>query len=457
MFVDEAEVFVQAGSGGDGSVSFRREKYVPRGGPDGGDGGRGGDVVFVVDPNLTTLADLRYKRHYKAERGANGSGGHRQGRRGADCEVSVPPGTVVRDRDSGAVLADLTEPGQRVIVARGGRGGRGNARFATSRRQAPRMAEKGEPGEARWLKLELHLLADVGLVGWPNAGKSSLLARVSAARPKVAAYPFTTLAPHLGVVERGPGRSFVVADIPGLIEGAHRGAGLGHTFLRHIRRTRVLVYVVDAAGTEGREPSQDLETLRRELRAFEPALLDRPGLVAANKMDLPETSEHLPGLREAAARYGLEVVPVSAATGKGINQLLDRIEDLLARAPRPSGLPVAEGRRVYRAGPDRRRVLVRRAADGAWTVSGPLIDRWVAMTPFENDEAVRWLLRRLDRLGVETSLRDAGARDGDTVRVGPLELVLKDEEQRIAPAAKAGRPGQEMPAAGGETGDHQGA
>ncbi|PZN08791.1 MULTISPECIES: GTPase ObgE [Thermaerobacter] len=431
-FVDEAEIYVEGGTGGNGAVSFRREKYVPRGGPDGGDGGRGGDVVLVVDPSLTTLADLRYRRHYRAGRGGHGEGGNRQGRRGDDCYVRVPPGTVVRDRDTGAVLADLADPGQRVVVARGGRGGRGNARFATPQRQAPRFAERGEPGERRWLKLELRLLADVGLVGWPNAGKSSLLARISAARPKVAAYPFTTLAPNLGVVHRGPGRSFVVADIPGLIEGAHQGVGLGHEFLRHIQRTRVLIYVVDAAATEGRDPRQDLATLRDELHAYEPALLERPGVVAANKVDLPTAAEHLSRLEEAARRWGLEMLPVSAATGEGIDRLLDRVEALLARAPAPQPLP-AEARKVYRAGPDPRRIEVRREPDGAWTLHGPLLDRWVAMTDFANEEAVRWLLRRMERLGAEEALRAAGARNGDTVRLGPMELLLGDERGATEP------------------------
>ena len=453
LFVDEAEIFVQGGTGGNGAVSFRREKYVPRGGPDGGDGGRGGDVVLVVDPALNTLADLRYRRHYRAGRGGHGEGGNRHGRRGQDCEVRVPPGTVVRDRDTGEVLADLSEPGQRIVVARGGRGGRGNARFATPRRQAPRLAENGEPGEARWLRLELRLLADVGLVGWPNAGKSSLLARVSAARPKIAAYPFTTLAPNLGVVERGLGRSFVMADIPGLIEGAHQGVGLGHEFLRHIQRTRVLVYVVDAAGSEGRDPGQDLATLRDELEAYEPALLERPGVVAANKMDLPEARQRLAGLEAAAARWGLEVIPISAATGQGVDRLLDRVEALLARAPRPQPVP-AEGRKVYRPGPDPRRLEARRTPDGAWTLAGPLVERWIAMTNFDNDEAVRWLLRRLERLGAEDVLRAAGARNGDTVRLGPLELVLGDEQGRTTPEDEdehprgAGREDAALPEAG---------
>ncbi|PZN11436.1 MAG: GTPase ObgE, partial [Bacillota bacterium] len=427
MFVDEAEIFVQGGDGGNGAVSFRREKYVPRGGPDGGDGGRGGDVVLVVDPALNTLADLRYRRHYRAERGGNGEGSNRHGRRGRDCEVRVPPGTIVRDRDTGEVLADLAEAGQRLVVARGGRGGRGNARFATPRRQAPRIAEKGEPGEARWLRLELRLLADVGLVGWPNAGKSSLLARVSAARPKIAAYPFTTLAPNLGVVERGPGRSFVIADIPGLIEGAHAGAGLGLEFLRHIQRTRVLIYVLDAAGTEGRNPVEDLATLRQELAAFEPSLLERPAVVAANKMDLPAARERLEVIERAAGETGMAVVPISAATGEGVDELLDRVEAMLARAPRPQVVPAAE-RRVYRARPDPRKVEARRRDDGTWTVEGPLVNRWIAMTDFDNEEAVRWLLHRLERLGAEQALREAGARDGDTVVIGPLEFVLGDEE-----------------------------
>ncbi len=330
MFVDTARIFVKAGDGGDGCVSFRREKYVPFGGPDGGDGGKGGDIVLVADPDLHTLMDFRYQRHFRAERGQHGQGANRHGAAGDDLRLRVPPGTLVRDAETGAVLADLAHPGQEVVVARGGRGGRGNARFKGPTNQAPRHAEPGKPGEERWLELELKLLADVGLVGFPNAGKSTLLSRLTAARPKVGAYPFTTLVPNLGVAEY-QGESFVLADIPGLIEGAHRGAGLGHEFLRHVERTRVLVHVVDAAGTEGRDPVEDYRTVNRELELHDPELLYRPQVVAANKVDLPAAREHLPRLREAAAAAGHRVCPVSAVTGAGLNDLLAAVVSELRR------------------------------------------------------------------------------------------------------------------------------
>lgn len=331
MFVDTARIFVKAGDGGDGCVSFRREKYVPFGGPDGGDGGKGGDVVLVADPALHSLMDFRYRRHFRAERGQHGQGANRHGAAGADLRLPVPPGTVVRDAETGVVLGDLAHAGQEVVVARGGRGGRGNARFKGPTRQAPRHAEAGKPGEERWLELELKLLADVGLVGFPNAGKSTLLARLTAARPKVGAYPFTTLVPNLGVAEY-QGDSFVVADIPGLIAGAHRGAGLGHEFLRHVERTRVLVHVVDAAGTEGRDPVEDYRTVNRELELHDPDLLRRPQVVAANKVDLPDAEAHLPRLREAAAAAGHRVYPVSAVTGAGLNDLMAAVVSELRRA-----------------------------------------------------------------------------------------------------------------------------
>ncbi|MEW5762825.1 MAG: GTPase ObgE [Bacillota bacterium] len=342
MFYDEAKIYVKGGDGGNGCVAFRREKYVPRGGPAGGDGGRGGNVVLRADAQLATLIDLRYRRHYRAARGAHGLGKNMHGRDGEDLVVRVPVGTVVRDAATGALLADLVTDGQEVVVARGGRGGRGNARFATSTRRAPAFAEKGKPGEERWVLLELKLLADAGLVGFPNAGKSTLIARVSAARPKIADYPFTTLEPHLGVVRVGEGESFVLADIPGLIEGAHRGSGLGHRFLRHIERTRLLVHVLDTAGSGGRDPVQDFAVINRELAAYDPELAARPQIVAANKMDLPGAAANLERLREVLGeRY--EIYPISALTGEGLPRLVHRIAALLRELPRPA-LREAEGR-----------------------------------------------------------------------------------------------------------------
>lgn len=334
MFIDRAKIFVRGGDGGNGCVAFRREKYVPKGGPAGGDGGRGGHVILIADAGLRTLVDFRYRVHYRAPRGEHGRGKGMHGRDGEDLTIRVPVGTVVRDAATGEILADLVREGQQVVVARGGRGGRGNMHFATPVERAPERAEPGRPGEERWLELELKLLADVGLVGMPNAGKSTLLARVSAARPKIASYPFTTLVPHLGVVRVDEGRSFVMADIPGLIAGAAAGAGLGHGFLRHIERTQVLLYVLDVAGTEGRDPLEDLQTLKEELRLYNPELLARPQVVAANKMDLPGSEEGLARL-QAALEGSYEIFPISGLTGAGVDQLVYRLGELVDRHKGP--------------------------------------------------------------------------------------------------------------------------
>jgi len=332
VFIDQARIHVKAGDGGRGSVAFRREKFVPKGGPSGGDGGRGGDVLLLADPALNTLLPFRYKRRFKAGRGAHGEGAGRSGRSGKDLVISVPLGTIVIDDASGEQIADLTGLAERVIIARGGRGGRGNAHFATSTHRAPREAEPGGVGEERWLRLELRLLADVGLVGLPNAGKSSLLRRISAARPKVAAYPFTTTEPVLGVIPFPDAPGIVVADIPGLIEGAHRGAGLGHEFLRHIERTRILVHVVDLSEAD---PLRAVEIVERELTLHSPALAGRPIVMAANKLDLPDARAHWEAFRTAASARGRTVLPISAATGEGIPALLTAIVALLRAAPPP--------------------------------------------------------------------------------------------------------------------------
>jgi GTPase len=334
LFIDRARVYVKAGSGGRGCVAFRREKFVPKGGPSGGDGGRGGDVSLLADPGLNTLLAFRYKRIYRAGRGAHGEGGGRAGRSAEDLTIRVPVGTRVTDEGTETLLADLTQPGQAVIVARGGRGGRGNARFATPTHRTPREAEPGEPGEDRWLVLELRLLADVGLVGLPNAGKSSLLSRISAARPKIADYPFTTVEPVLGVVPLPDAPGIVVADIPGLIEGAHRGAGLGHEFLRHIERTRVLIHVVDLSGPD---PLDAVGTVERELELHAPALRAKPALIAANKLDLPEARARWQAFAEALRAQGRTVLPLSAATGEGVPALLTALVTLLRAASPPSG------------------------------------------------------------------------------------------------------------------------
>jgi GTP-binding protein len=332
MFIDRALIEVKAGDGGNGCVSFRREKFVPKGGPDGGDGGDGGDVVLVADENLSTLLDFQYRRHYRAQRGAHGEGANRQGKRGGLLVVPVPPGTVVKDADTQDVLADLLQHGQRVVVAKGGRGGRGNARFATSTHRAPRQAEPGEPGQERRVALELRLIADAGLIGFPNAGKSTLLSRVSAARPKIADYPFTTTEPYLGVVGLPDGRSFVLADIPGLIAGAHQGAGLGHTFLRHIARTRVLIHLIDLAAD--RDPLQDFQSVNDELWLYDQSLRHRPMLVALNKIDVSDARAKVPAVGAALTAAGYRVFAVSGVTGEGVEALMLATADALAERGR---------------------------------------------------------------------------------------------------------------------------
>lgn len=426
MFYDKAKIFVKGGDGGNGCVAMRREKYVPEGGPWGGDGGRGGDVVFQADEGLRTLVDFRYQRHYKSERGQHGMGKNMHGRSGEDLVVRVPVGTIVRDADTGNLLADLVKDGQEVRVARGGRGGRGNARFATPLNKAPTMAEKGEPGEERWLELELKLLADVGLIGFPNAGKSTLISKVSAARPKIANYPFTTLEPNLGVVRLDEGRSFVMADIPGLIEGAHEGVGLGHDFLRHTERTRLLIHVIDAAGSEGRDPVADFQAINRELRLYDPKLSLRPQVVAANKMDLPGAAENLERLQNyLKEEYGekYEIFFISALAGDGLKPLIFRVADLLDQMP-PEEVAEEEVPLVTTYQPEPRFTVTR--DEWGYVVSGREIERHIAMTDMENDEAVERLQRIMNLMGIYGALKEAGAKEGDTVRIKDLEFEYVD-------------------------------
>jgi GTPase len=429
MFLDRADLIVIAGNGGDGAATFRREAHVPRGGPDGGDGGRGGSVYLVVDIGQTMLVDYRTRHHFRAEHGGRGTGARRHGKAGADLELAVPPGTVVFDALSGDLLADLVHPSQRVMVARGGRGGLGNTHFATSTHQAPRHAQKGEPGEERRVRLELRLIADVGLVGLPNAGKSTLLAALTAAQPKVADYPFTTLEPNLGVldlsvVDERDERRPTLADLPGLIEGASSGAGLGHAFLRHVERTRVLVHVVDIAAPD---PERDYEVIREELEARDPALLTKTALVAANKMDLDPDPEVLRAFEQARAADGLEVVRISAADGSGLRELraaLARLLPIDAESGRPGE---AAGIVVHRFDPASTGFSVAREDDGAWRVDGRRVERLVAQTDFENDESAARFQRELGRLGIVEALRRAGATRGDLVRIGDEELEWGSE------------------------------
>lgn len=324
-FIDEAKIYVKAGDGGRGCVSFRREKYVPKGGPDGGNGGRGGDVLLIAEGRLASLLDFKYKREYKAERGQHGMGSMCSGRDGLDLKINVPVGTVVKDADTGEALADLVADGQEYLVSRGGRGGKGNAHFATSTHQTPRFAQPGEPGEEKNLKLELKLLADVGIIGFPNAGKSTLISHISAAKPRIADYPFTTLVPNLGIVKFEDFGGFVVADIPGLIEGAHEGKGLGVRFLKHIERTSIFIHVIDLSPVSGRDPKEDFEVVNRELRAFKAELAERPQVVALNKTDIPEAEEKVAELLKFFNGLGIKVFPISAATGKGLKELVNYV------------------------------------------------------------------------------------------------------------------------------------
>lgn len=415
MFFDEAKIHVKAGDGGNGAIAFRREKYVPRGGPAGGNGGNGGDVILEVNRQLNTLVHFQNKAHFKAGRGAHGKGKNQTGARGEDAIIVVPSGTVVRDAATDDLLGDLTEPGQRVIVARGGQGGRGNASFATSTRQAPRLAERGAPGEERWLRLELKLLADVGLIGMPNAGKSTLLAAVSAARPKIADYPFTTLQPNLGVVTVNDEYEFVLADLPGLIEGAHAGAGLGHQFLRHIERTRLFVHLLDG---DDDDPLGHFDQINEELRLFKSALAERSQIVVLNKMDLPDARNHWPDVKAAMRTRGLSAYAISAATGEGVRELMAQVGQRLSSLPRPK--PEPDEIPVFRL-EEKPEFTVEWEGDG-WRVRGERVERLATQTMWEYHDAVQRAGRILEAMGVIDALRQAGVQPEDTVRIGVIEL-----------------------------------
>lgn len=429
MFVDKAKVFIKGGDGGDGLVAFRRELYVPEGGPAGGDGGKGGDVIFRVDEGLRTLMDFRYQKHFKAPRGEKG---RNKSRHGADAEnliVRVPPGTVVVDDDTGDVIADMTRHGQEVVVAKGGRGGRGNTRFRAPNNPAPAIAENGEEGQERWVVLELKVMADVGLVGFPSVGKSTLLSVVSGARPKIGAYPFTTLTPNLGVVDLGDDRSFVMADLPGLIEGAHAGVGLGHEFLRHVERTRIIVHVVDMSGTEGRDPFDDWLKINEELKLYNPKLAERPQIVAANKMDMPDAETNLRSFRErlSDASPKTEVLPVSSLTRQGVPELLYRVADLLDSLPDPTSLEEAETAGpeesvVYRFEGDENAEFTIRRENETFVVESESIEKLVKRTQFASYEAVMRFAAILRNLGVDAELRKRGATNGSTIRIGDFEF-----------------------------------
>lgn len=435
MFLDTAKISVKAGRGGDGMVAFRREKYVPDGGPWGGDGGRGGNVIFVVDEGLRTLMDFRYNRKFKAQAGEKGMTKGMHGKGAKDLYVRVPQGTTVRDAETGKVITDLVEHGQEFIIAHGGRGGRGNIRFATPRNPAPEIAENGEPGEERELELELKILADVGLVGFPSVGKSTLLSVVSAAKPKIGAYHFTTIVPNLGMVRTKSGSSFAMADLPGLIEGASQGVGLGTQFLRHIERTRVILHVVDMSASEGRDPYEDYVAINKELETYNLRLMERPQIIVANKMDMPEAEENLAMFKEKlAANYDeFEEQPlifaISGLAHQGLDALLDATADLLDKTDEfllYTEEDLQDDEVYYGFNPDEKPFEISRDDDAAWVLSGEKLEKLFVMTNMERDESIMKFARQLRGMGVDEALRERGAKDGDIVRLGNFEFEFVD-------------------------------
>jgi len=427
MFVDKAKIYVKGGDGGDGLVSFRREKYVPEGGPAGGDGGKGADIIFRVDEGLRTLMDFRYQRHFKAPRGEKGRNKSQHGANAENMIVRIPPGTVIIDDDTQEVIADLTRHGQQVVVAKGGRGGRGNIRFATPNNPAPELAENGEEGQERWIVLELKVMADVGLVGFPSVGKSTLLSVVSAAKPKIGAYHFTTITPNLGMVDVGDGRSFVMADLPGLIEGASEGVGLGHEFLRHVERTRLIVHVIDMAGSEGRDPFEDWQKINGELEQYNAELAKRPQIIVANKMDIPEAADNLKEFRKQIAEIDpeLEILEMSSLTRQGVQEVLYKAADLLDQIPEaPAVEEVAEQteRKIYKLDKKEDNSFTIRRENETFVVESEKIDRMMKRMQLNTHEAILKLARTLRHMGVDEELRKRGAEDGTIVRIGDFEF-----------------------------------
>ena len=419
MFIDEAKIHVQSGRGGDGIISFHREPYRPKGGPDGGDGGRGGDVILRATEGLNTLLQFKHQVHFHAEDGEDGGPNRRTGRSGRDLIIAVPVGTVIKDAATGKILADLAEPGAELLAARGGEGGRGNAHFASPTYQAPRICERGEPGEGRWLLLELKLLADVGIIGYPNVGKSTLISAVSAVRPKIAPYPFTTLEPHLGVVQVGDFETFTIVDIPGLIEGAHEGRGLGDRFLRHVERARLLLHLIDISGIEGRDPLDDYEKINRELRAFSPQLSERPQIVAGNKIDLIDAKEVEAVVERFAARK-VELIPISAVTGAGVRELMELCHRKLKESHKVE--EERPRRRVYRL-PEGPELLILQGEEG-FTISGERVRR-LSRLLIKDREGLDYLNGELERLGVIRELRLRGLRSGDLIKLNDLEFEYR--------------------------------
>lgn len=423
MFADTAEILIKAGNGGNGLVSFRREIYVPAGGPDGGDGGKGGDIVFAVDPEVSTLADFKFKRKYFAENGGDGKAKKCSGKNGADLVIGVPEGTVVRDKESGLVLADMTGEKKRVVVAKGGNGGFGNTHFATPVRQAPQFAKSGIKTMEQTVTLELKMIADVGLVGFPNVGKSTILSRVTSCKPKIANYHFTTLQPNLGVVFMGEGRSFVMADIPGIIEGAWQGQGLGHDFLRHIERTRLIIHVIDVSGSEGRNPIDDFNDINNELKLYSDRLAGLPQVVAANKCDIVYDSEKKDEFLSYLKERGVKCFEISAATGQGLTPLMQYVEKRIKDLP---PVPVFETELIYGEYELSDEFEITREDDSVYVVSGPFAERLVGSVNFENDESAAYFQRALRRRGIIDALCEAGCHEGDTVRIEDIEFTYMD-------------------------------
>ena len=435
MFLDTAKINVKAGRGGDGMVAFRREKYVPNGGPWGGDGGKGGSVIFKVDEGLRTLMDFRYNRKFKAKNGEKGMTKGMHGRGAEDLIVAIPPGTTVRDAQTGKVVTDLVENGQEFVAAKGGRGGRGNIRFATPRNPAPEISENGEPGEERDLQLELKILADVGLVGFPSVGKSTLLSVVSAAKPKIGAYHFTTIVPNIGMVRTKSGESFAMADLPGLIEGASQGIGLGTQFLRHIERTRVILHVIDMSAAEGRDPYEDYQSINKELETYNLRLMERPQIIVANKMDMSEAEENLQEFKKKLAADYDEfedlpmIFPISSLAHQGLENLLEATAELLDKTDEfllYSEDELAQEEVYYGFDEEQKPFEISRDDDATWVLSGEKLEKLFVMTNLERDEAIMKFARQLRGMGVDEALRERGAKDGDLVRIGKFEFEFVD-------------------------------
>ena len=415
MFTDYVKIIIKSGNGGDGAVTFRREKYVAAGGPDGGDGGRGGSIFFRVDPNANTLIDFRYNKKYKAQDGENGSGGHKYGKSGEDLYINVPIGTIIKDAETGKVVADLSNPGQEELILKGGRGGKGNSHFATATRQVPRFAQAGEDGEEKEIILELKLLADVGLLGFPNVGKSTFLSVVTDAKPKIANYHFTTIEPNLGVVKTKNGDSFVIADIPGIIEGASEGVGLGIQFLRHVERTRLLLHVIDVSGIEGRDPVQDFYTINEELKSYSEKLSTRKQIIVANKIDVMQDDAGLKALEELAKKENLEIYKISGATGEGVTELLNKVSEVLKTLPKEE-LVEAEERVVYTLEEDKDEWIVKK--EGAmFIIEGKAINRLMGRINIDDNESMYYFQKSLKNLGIESELKRQGIQEGDLVKV----------------------------------------